>query len=103
MSTTQEFGSVLLERQDAVAVAVVTLNRPERRNALGGSLREDLVAAMAFAGKSADIGAIVLTGAGNCFCAGGDLRMLLDGVEAPGGRPLRDKVEPQRDTTLLCV
>jgi 2-(1,2-epoxy-1,2-dihydrophenyl)acetyl-CoA isomerase len=95
------FGSVLLECADAVAV--VTLNRPERRNALGGTLREDLVEAMASAGRDSEVRAIVLTGAGNCFCAGGDLRMLLDGVEAPGGRPLRDKVEPQRDTTLLAV
>lgn len=101
MSAPHRFGSVLLEHVDAVAL--VTLNRPERRNALGGTLREDLVAAMAHAGQDAAVRAIVLTGAGSCFCAGGDLRMLLDSVQAPGGRPLRDKTEPQRDATLLSV
>ena len=42
MSERHAWDSVLLECLDAVAV--VTLNRPERRNALGGTLREDLVA-----------------------------------------------------------
>jgi 2-(1,2-epoxy-1,2-dihydrophenyl)acetyl-CoA isomerase len=101
MSERHAWGSVLLECTGAVAV--VTLNRPERRNALGGTLREDLVAAMERAGRDERVRAIVLTGAGSCFCAGGDLRMLLDGVQAPGGRPLRDKLEPQRDATLLSV
>lgn len=101
MSERHAWDSVLLECLDAVAV--VTLNRPERRNALGGTLREDLVAAMERAGRDERVRAIVLTGAGSCFCAGGDLRMLLDGVQAPGGRPLRDKLEPQRDATLLAV
>ncbi len=101
MSTPTHFGCVLVECADSVAV--VTLNRPERRNALGGTIREDLVEAMAYASLNDSVRAIVLTGAGSCFCAGGDLRMLLDGVEAPGGRPLADKVSPQRDVTLLSV
>ena len=84
-------------------IATVTLNRPERRNALGGTLREDLVAAMAAADADQEVRVIVLTGMGSCFCAGGDLKMILAGLEAPGGRPLQDKVEPPRDRTLLSV
>ena len=72
------FGSVLFERLDDVAV--VTLNRPERRNALGGTLREDLVAAMDAAEQDSAVRAIVLTGAGSCFCAGGDLKQILAGL-----------------------
>ena len=101
MSTPEVFGLVLLERQDGIAL--VTMNRPERRNALGGTLREDIVAAMGAAGQDPGVRAIVLTGSGSCFCAGGDLRAILDGLQAPGGRPLRDKTEPQRDATLLAV
>ena len=97
----QTFGSVLYEQR--AQVAQVTLNRPERRNALGGSLREDLIAAMAAADLDEDVRAIVLTGSGNCFCAGGDLKMILAGLESPEGRPLQDKIEPPRDRTLLSV
>jgi 2-(1,2-epoxy-1,2-dihydrophenyl)acetyl-CoA isomerase len=95
------FGSVLFERLDDVAV--VTLNRPERRNALGGTIREDLVVAMDAAEQDSAVRAIVLTGAGSCFCAGGDLKQILAGLESAEGRPLRDKVRPQRDATLLAV
>ena len=97
----QTFGSVLYERREQVAL--VTLNRPERRNALGGTLREDLITAMTAADRDDVVRAIVLTGAGNCFCAGGDLKMILEGLESPEGRPLQDKVEPPRDRTLLSV
>ena len=59
-----------VERRDAVAL--VTLNRPEKRNALSIELRVEL--AEAFAALSVDdgVGCIVLTGAGSAFCAGMD-------------------------------
>jgi enoyl-CoA hydratase/carnithine racemase len=97
----QTFGSVLYEQR--AQIALVTLNLPERRNALGGTLREDLVAAMAAADRDEAVRVIVLTGAGSCFCAGGDLKMILAGLESPEGRSLQDKVEPPRDRTLLSV
>lgn len=97
----QTFGTVLYELREQVAL--VTLNRPERRNALGGTLREDLIAAMTAADRDDAVRAVVLTGAGNCFCAGGDLKMILDGLESPAGRPLQEKVEPPRDRALLSV
>lgn len=97
----QAFGTVLLERRDVVSL--VTLNRPERRNALGGGLREDLVSAMAAADADKSTRAIVLTGAGSCFCAGGDLKQILSGLESDEGRPLQDKTDPPRDAALLSV
>ncbi len=55
-------------------VAVLTLNRPERRNALNAELVGDLRAGLARADADSEVGAIVLTGAGDkAFCAGGDL------------------------------
>lgn len=97
----QVFGKVLLEREGAVSI--VTLNRPERRNALGEGLREDLVEAMAAADADNATRAIILTGAGNCFCAGGDLKWILAGLESDEGRPLQDKTDPPRDAALLSV
>ena len=54
-------------------VLTLTLNRPERRNALDGELREALAGALDDAARSADVRAVVLTGGGGAFCAGGDL------------------------------
>ena len=62
-------------------VAVVTLNRPERRNAISGSLLAALRDAVAGLDGSADVLAIVLTGADPAFCAGLDLTEL----GQPGG------------------
>jgi len=54
-------------------VLTVTLDRPERRNALDAAMRDELTAALDQAARSAAIRAVVITGAGGSFCAGGDL------------------------------
>jgi enoyl-CoA hydratase/carnithine racemase len=56
------------------AIAIVTLNRPHRLNAIGGRLLDDLHEALASAQEAPEIRAIVLTGAGRAFCAGDDLK-----------------------------
>ncbi len=65
------------------SVAVVTLNRPERRNAVDATTASDLAAA--FRHFDADSGAsvAVLTGAGGTFCAGADLKALSEGEPRP--------------------
>lgn len=60
----------------AQGVATVTLNRPEKLNALDRALCEELVAALALASESAGVRVIVITGAGRAFCAGADLAVL---------------------------
>jgi len=55
-------------------VSIVTLNRPERLNAIGLELLQDLHAALVAAQQAPDTGAIVLAGAGRAFCAGDDLK-----------------------------
>ncbi len=55
-------------------VAVLTLNRPESLNALDPELGEQLREAVAAVGADSTVRAVVLTGAGKAFCAGGDLR-----------------------------
>jgi 2-(1,2-epoxy-1,2-dihydrophenyl)acetyl-CoA isomerase len=67
------------------AVATITLNRPDARNALTTEMKTALLAAVERAGSSPEVRAVVLTGAGPGFCTGQDLRehaRELDG--APG-------------------
>ena len=58
----------------AGSVAVVTLNRPEQRNALGPQMLRDLFTAMSAAKEDGGVRTVLLTGAGDkAFCAGADL------------------------------
>ena len=61
---------LLLERHDSVAL--VTLNRPEKRNALSIELRLEMAETFERVGDDEDIGCVVLTGAGSAFCSGMD-------------------------------
>lgn len=72
---------VLVEREGPVAV--VTLNRPERGNAINGALLVALRAALAELDDDAGVRAIVLTGAGGAFCTGMDLDDLDDLMSLP--------------------
>jgi enoyl-CoA hydratase/carnithine racemase len=63
-------GLLSLERREAVAI--VTLQRPEKRNALSIDLRVELADAFNALGEDQDVGALVLTGAGPAFCSGMD-------------------------------
>jgi len=56
------------------AIATITLNRPEARNALTAEMKDGLLAALREAGADSGVRAVVLTGAGHAFCAGQDLR-----------------------------
>jgi methylglutaconyl-CoA hydratase len=64
-----------LQVQEAEDVVVVTMDRPERRNALGPELIDDLLRVMDEVGKRT-AGVMVLTGTGTAFCAGLDLGYL---------------------------
>jgi 2-(1,2-epoxy-1,2-dihydrophenyl)acetyl-CoA isomerase len=55
-------------------VRIITLNRPDRLNALTGSIMAPLADACADAAHDPTVGCVVVTGAGRGFCAGGDLK-----------------------------
>lgn len=58
-------------------VATVTLNRPDSRNAIGTPQDcQDIVGALTRANDDPEINAVILTGAGRAFCAGGDLKAI---------------------------
>jgi len=65
--------SDLLIVRDEHGVRWLTLNRPERKNSISPDLREDLLAALDEARSDENIRCIVITGAGDAFCAGVDL------------------------------
>ncbi|TML98719.1 MAG: enoyl-CoA hydratase [Actinobacteria bacterium] len=66
-------------------VAVLTMNRPERRNALSPAMLDALARTLADAEADDDVGCVVLTGAGGAFCAGGDVKaMAQDGAGEAG-------------------
>ena len=89
---------LLEERRDGVLL--LTLNRPERRNALSPELYELLHQALQQASSDADIGAVVLTGAGGAFCAGGDVaRMAGAGAETLS---FEDRVARLRRRMGIC-
>ncbi len=64
-------GLLSLERQEDVAI--VTLQRPEKRNALSIDLRVEIAECFVALGEDDGVGSIVLTGAGPAFCAGMDV------------------------------
>ncbi|MEO1658160.1 MAG: crotonase/enoyl-CoA hydratase family protein [Pseudomonadota bacterium] len=64
-------------------VAVVTINRPERRNAVDNATAQALYDAFKAFDADEALSAAILTGAGGAFCAGADLRALAEGEEKP--------------------
>jgi len=71
MTTTTAYETILLEQRDRIGL--ITLNRPERRNAYTPRMGAELRAAFADLDADDDVRAIVVTGAGRYFCAGADL------------------------------
>lgn len=68
-------------------VLTITLNRPEKKNALNTVLLNELAFALTYAHYSADVWLVVLAAAGDTFCAGMDLKSLSSGHEEPASVP----------------
>lgn len=69
----------------ASGIATIVLNRPDSRNAINDQMRAELIAAFEWADSSSKVRAVVLTGAGKGFCAGGDVKGMHDRLSAPVG------------------
>jgi len=85
------------------SIATLTLNRPDRLNALGGSLRDDLHDAITRSAADPDVRVMIITGAGKGFCSGGDVKAMSEAKEGRRERPLMEKIAPGRDRTLLAM
>jgi 2-(1,2-epoxy-1,2-dihydrophenyl)acetyl-CoA isomerase len=86
---------LLVENQGRLRI--ITLNRPDRMNALTPDLHHNLQDAVVEAGKDPEVGAVALTGAGKAFCSGGDVRRSSDDA-ARAERP--ETVEERADKVI---
>jgi len=86
---------LLAELQDGVAL--ITLNRPDARNAMSGEMNEALQTMLAQCELDPAVRCIVLTGAGKGFCAGGDVKgMAASGDGTVGARTIDQAIHEQR-------
>ncbi len=79
-------------------VAVITMNRPGRRNAFSPAMVSAMAAVLAQVEADDAVGCVVLTGAGGAFCAGGDVKSMAAPPAVPGGagRSLDAAIHRQR-------
>ena len=75
--------AIELEVDDGIATLV--LNRPQVRNALDDAMRGLLIDALEEVSADGSVKALVLTGRGKAFCAGGDIRAMQQRAQAPAG------------------
>ena len=76
---------VLFEKRPD-GVALITLNRPESLNAMGGNLMPLLAEHLAECSADDSVRCVVLTGEGRAFCAGGDVKAMAAGQDGGGRR-----------------
>lgn len=84
-TTTPDTTPSLIELDIRAGIATLTLNRPEKRNAITDGMRSDFIAALEKIGADNSVRALVLTGAGKGFCAGGDVAGMQRRMDAPAG------------------
>jgi enoyl-CoA hydratase/carnithine racemase len=76
----------------------ITLNNPARKNAIGPAMVNELLYALGDAAEDAEVRSIVLTGAGDAFCAGGDFAQMTGGSGASG-----EELAPKGDYADLLL
>jgi enoyl-CoA hydratase/carnithine racemase len=75
----------LIDLQVETGIATLTLNRPDKRNAMSDAMRAEFIDALEQVAADKAIRALVLTGAGKGFCAGGDIAGMEKRMNAPAG------------------
>ena len=88
------FEQVKFEKIDGVGI--ITLNRPESRNALTNQMVAEIGEAIE-ACKRPDVRAVLLTGAGQGFCSGADVKNFVEVLEAGGPQGLHDHISSMAD------
>jgi 2-(1,2-epoxy-1,2-dihydrophenyl)acetyl-CoA isomerase len=95
-----ETGTNELQAHVEDGVAVIAMNRPERRNALSGGMLSAMAAVLATCETDPEVACVVLTGTGGAFCAGGDVKGMADGSgggsTAAAGSDLDSRIHAQR-------
>ncbi|MGP1615841.1 MAG: enoyl-CoA hydratase/isomerase family protein, partial [Pollutimonas bauzanensis] len=76
----------LIELETSSGIATLALNRPQKRNAISDAMRAELIEALELVANDTSIRALVITGRGNGFCAGGDIAGMKQRLQAPAGQ-----------------
>jgi 2-(1,2-epoxy-1,2-dihydrophenyl)acetyl-CoA isomerase len=84
-------------------IATLTLNRPERLNALGDTLRDDLYDAVTKSAADDNVRVLVITGAGRGFCSGGDVKSMSQRNQGAQAAPITDRLAPARDRIIMAM
>ena len=79
---------------EADGIEVITLNRPQARNALTDAMKDGIGVALDYAARSHSVRSVVVTGAGGAFCAGGDVKQMAAGRDEDG--TLDERIYEQR-------
>jgi len=75
----------LVQKSVSDGIATLTLNRPDKRNAMSDDMRASFIECLEGVALDRSIRALVLTGAGKGFCAGGDVEGMKRRMDAPAG------------------
>lgn len=92
MSSSATKSGPLLQLSRIGAIAVMTLDEPERMNCLSLPLRAQLLETLAAIDRDPEVRVTVMTGAGGNFCAGGDIASMSQPISIPAGRQRIDDV-----------
>ena len=79
-----DYKTIIYEKKDRVAI--IRLNRPDRKNAMSRQMSAEIKRAFEEAEQEPEVGAVVLTGGPDCFCAGADLKEV--DASASGDEPI---------------
>lgn len=87
----------MIELKTEAAIATITFNRPDKRNAMSDDMRSEFIHALELVSADKAIKALVLTGAGKGFCAGGDVKgMAARGDGTVGAQTIDQAIHRQR-------
>ena len=78
-----DYQDILYTKEEGIAT--ITLNRPDRMNALIPGILESIYKAVEDATKDEKVRVLVITGTGRAFCAGADVKAMADSLNQPGG------------------
>jgi len=95
-----DWAFVFIKKEDGIGT--LTLNRPDSFNALGGKMRQEILAALEALVADREVRVIIITGAGKAFCAGGDVREFVSG-QGKGETHLSTDQRPTRDQIVLLI
>src|SRR5687768_15962984 len=94
---------MLIETTVDDAVGVRTLSRPGKLNAFTGTMREALIEALRICEHTPEMRAVVITGAGRAFCAGGDVEFMSGLQKSKDVQSFRKLLDAGRDVIVQIV